>query len=226
MSTPQFYPALLRPAILYILRAAGFRGTRSAVVDILVNLAARYIFLLASVTAANCAMHEHDTLEPQLEDVRAALQQCAVFKPQLHPTEELIVGEEDLRGVQNFIDWIMGRAHHEIRRVAGRTSEPDHGPLGGVGSAAPLIREDYLTALKKQHGKMADETRFRGTVLGLPKPQRPLAVLGGPEESIRRWDRQRHTVRASPATEDSSPTKPDDPSLLRASRRTRKKIEA
>ncbi len=147
MSPQKLHTALLRPSILYILRAAGFRGTRSGVVDVLVNLAARYMLLLASVTAKNCAAHEQYTLEPQLEDVREALEQCAAFKPQLHPTEEVVVGEEDLRGVQGFIDWIMGDAHHEIRRIAGRAMTRDQGPLGGMDVAGPMVREDYLTSM-------------------------------------------------------------------------------
>ena len=145
MSSHLFYAGLLRPVVIYILRAAGFRAARSSVVDTLVDVTCRYIHLLASVTASQLTMHEHIPLQPQIEDVVFAMERCAVFKPQRHPVEALFRGREDLRGLDSFVDWVSGDVHHEIRRVAGMTRDP--GPLRGLDVDDLSARENYLTRM-------------------------------------------------------------------------------
>ncbi len=51
MSSQTLHTSLLRPAIIHIIRAAGFHSTRPSVLDTLTDLAARYLLLLAERTA-------------------------------------------------------------------------------------------------------------------------------------------------------------------------------
>lgn len=128
MTSNDLHTALLRPAIIQILRAAGFGYTRPAVIDSLTDLAARYLLLLASATAQN-AFNLHNTPVPTIQDVRLALSQTGALVPQMSTVEESLRGDvevegvmvpfEDLRGVEGFINWAQGPVNKEIRRVAG-----------------------------------------------------------------------------------------------------------
>jgi transcription initiation factor TFIID subunit 3 len=128
MTSASFNQALLQPAVLQILRAAGFNAARPAVLDTLTDLAARYLRLLAESTAQNATIIHNDTL-PTVQDVRLALTENGALFPQMTPDEEArksdveVAGEmvpfEDLRGVQAFIEWAQGSVNKEIRRIAG-----------------------------------------------------------------------------------------------------------
>ncbi len=118
MSSRDLHIALLRPPILQILRAAGFTATRPAVLDTVVDLASRYLILLASRTAS-FAQSNHNDLTPTIMDIRMALQDVGAFWPQVSTMEEQVRGEEDMRGIERFIEWMKGEANQEIRRVAG-----------------------------------------------------------------------------------------------------------
>lgn len=152
MTASDLHSALLRPAILQILKAMGFGVAKPAVVDTLADLAARYLLLLASETAT-VAVSNHDSNVPTIQDVRLALDKVGALRPQMKPTEEAakkweyfdgeLVPFEDLRGIRNFIKWAEGPIHKEIRRVGGL----DGGESDNVADLAAGMEEneDYVT---------------------------------------------------------------------------------
>ncbi len=118
MSSHALYTSLLRPPVLHILRAAGFHATRPAVLDTLVDLAARYLALLAASTASHTVLNHNDST-PTVVDVRMALQDVGALRPQISTIEEQFRGEEDMRGMKAFVQWMEGEGNKEIRRIAG-----------------------------------------------------------------------------------------------------------
>lgn len=151
MTASDLHAALLRPAVLQILKSVGFVRSQSAPVDTLTDLAARYLALLADETA-KAAISNHSDYVPTIQDTRLALDAVGALRPQMKPNEELLHGTEvvngevvpfeDLRGVQNFVRWAQGSVNREIRRVAGLSREGD-----GAADLAAVIDEgeDYLT---------------------------------------------------------------------------------
>ena len=144
MSPQSLQTSLLRPPALHVLRAAGFHSTRSSVADAVANLAARYLLVLASTTADHWESRGDRSSEPQLEDVRRALEEWGALQPQLHATEEEWRGEEDLRGVGAFVGWFTGDANREIQRIAGMGKAADTLGLGNV-QLDELNNVDFLT---------------------------------------------------------------------------------
>lgn len=66
--------------------------------------------------------------------------------------------------------------------------------------------------LKKKHSKTGEESRFQGTVLGIPAEGKPVIIEGGPFESIQAWEammRENNSKRPpstlSPPPVESSP---------------------
>lgn len=145
MSSPYLHSSLLRPPIIHILRAAGFHSARPSVIETLADLASRYLLLLANTTAS-CASANNSLLEPQLQDVRMAMEQCLVFRPQMTAMEEEWLGREDMRGVDGFIGWARSDVNREIRRIAGMHFEGeasvDAAEMEKLGAG-----EDYLTSM-------------------------------------------------------------------------------
>lgn len=180
MSTRDAYLAFLRPSIIHILRAAGFHAARPAALDSLVDITARYLEILAVRTAESAALTGNTTI-PTITDARNALQYVGAIKPEMGPAEEQLYGDDDLRGVNSLISWFDGPQAGEIRRVAGL--EPDGTALPGE----DVVKEDYLTALKKKHSKTGDEERFRGTMLGMDLPPRRRIIEGGGPTSLAAW---------------------------------------
>lgn len=142
MSTHALYTSLLRPPILHILRAAGFHATRPAVLDTLVDLTIRYLMLLASSTVSH-AYSNHNDACADVTDVRMALQDVGALVPQVSATEEQWNGEEDMRGVQAFLEWMTGGMNKEIRRIAGLL--PTEGEVIDVEAAGH--KENFLTGM-------------------------------------------------------------------------------
>ncbi|EEH39199.1 bromodomain associated protein [Paracoccidioides lutzii Pb01] len=181
MSAPNLYHTLLRPPVIQILRAAGFHSASPAVIDTLTDLAARYLMLLVSFTAGH-ANSSHDRIPiPNLHDVIMALQDAGALRPQMSVSEELLRGEEDMRGLDSFMAWFTGPANKEIRRVAGFVPSE-----GDVVDEDSLEKEDYLTSLKKKHSKTGEESRYQGTVLGKSREIHPIIIEGG-AQSIKAW---------------------------------------
>ncbi|KAG8530703.1 uncharacterized protein KY384_004059 [Bacidia gigantensis] len=144
-SASALHTSLLRPPILHILRAAGFTTAKPSALDTLVDLASRYLILLAQRTGVHAeghahlppAYHSHPASQQTtvtITDVRLALQDAGALFPQMSEAEEMVVGREDLRGVEAFVKWFEGAMAGEISRVAGLAK--DGGtvpPPGGVG---------------------------------------------------------------------------------------------
>ncbi|OCT49365.1 Bromodomain associated DNA binding protein [Cladophialophora carrionii] len=196
MTSADLYTALLRPAVLQILRAAGFGYAKPAVIDTVTDLAARYLLLLASSTAQN-AFNLHNTFVPTIQDVRLALSQAGALYPQMSTAEESLrddvqiaegawVPFEDLRGVEAFVNWAYGPVNKEIRRIAGFGGEANVEEI----AAGLDDQEDYLSALKKRHSKTGEESRYQGTVLGKDTEPQSVAIVGGPAASIAEWTNQ------------------------------------
>jgi len=173
MTTPQgLHHSLLRPCVLHILRAAGYQGTRPSVLDTLTDLAARYMFVLAQTTAMHASIN-HTELDITVQDVRMAMQDCGALAPEKLIEDELFDGKEDMRGVEDFISWIVGKTNREIRRIA----------LEGADAG----QEDYLSVLKKKHSTTDEDSRYTGTVLGKPAELRKVKVEGGDITSMKEW---------------------------------------
>ncbi|KAI4124436.1 MAG: hypothetical protein LQ338_004801 [Usnochroma carphineum] len=108
--------------------------------DTLVDLAARYLSMVASKAAAHAQENHNDSI-PNITDVRMALEDVGAFQPQVSAMEERITGEEDTRGVDAFIKWMKGEESRELRRIAG--SVDTEGLMPGVD--VPADKEDFLT---------------------------------------------------------------------------------
>lgn len=210
-SPAYLHNALLRPAVLHILRASGFHGCKPSVLDTLTDITARYMLLLANQTAFH-ACSNHNETSPTLTDVRMALADCALLVPSMTAAEEawtevlrrpleeypernglrrnemLKREEEDTSDIREFINWIKGPQNREISRVAGLL-----GPAEDSATEVELgqiERDDFLMALKKKTSKTGEESRYQGTVLGIPPEVAPIKIEGGPAESIRGWNEQ------------------------------------
>ena len=150
MSSTNFQNALMRPAVLQILRAAGFHNSSTAALDVMTDLAIRYLLLLAS-SAAQIAFNNHQDYIPTIQDVRMALLEAGALRPQMSVLEERAKGEvevdgqsvpyEDMRGVEGFLNWATGPSNREIRRIAGLAAGP--GDVVDVGLLDD--HEDYVT---------------------------------------------------------------------------------
>lgn len=151
MTSNTLHQSLLRPAIVQILRAAGYTSAKPAVLDTVTDLAARYLLLLATSTAQN-ALICHNTYVPTVQDVRLALSENGALFPQMTPMEEAkrdeveVAGEwmpfEDLRGVQAFVDWAHGDVNRETRRIAGFSGDELNVDQIAAGTDEKV---DYLT---------------------------------------------------------------------------------
>lgn len=97
--------------------------------------------LLASSTVSHAHSNHNDAC-PDITDIRMALQDVGAFVPQMSAMEELWNGEEDMRGLENFLDWVKGDVHREIRRIAGLASTEGE----AVDIEALQQKEDFLTS--------------------------------------------------------------------------------
>lgn len=162
MTSADLQTALLRPAVLQILRAAGFGYARPAVVDTVCDLAARYLILLATSTAQN-AFNTHNSHVPTIQDVRLALSQAGALVPQMSTVEEglkddveiegVLVPFEDLRGVEGFVNWAHGPVNKGIRRIAGFGDDANVEEI----AAGLDEQEDYLTGKLGRQENSDDE---------------------------------------------------------------------
>lgn len=137
-STQAIFHALLRPAIIQILRATGFHSAKPTVIDSLTDLAGRYLEILCQETARHAADNALEpsfdgTTEPSIVDVRLALEEVGAFLPERDWEEQDFMEKEDTRGVDEFIAWATGPKTEQIKRVA--LDEPEEGVT------------DYLTGM-------------------------------------------------------------------------------
>ncbi|KAF4991453.1 hypothetical protein FGRMN_7808 [Fusarium graminum] len=185
---PSLFHALLRPSILQILRSTGYHSTRPAVLDSLTDLAARYLSLLCQKAADHAAHNQGDSADFTIADIRMALQDAGALMPERVPAEELWRGDEDLRGVEEFIAWFAGQRMKEMMEVGSGDGETD--------------ATDYLNALKKKHSKTGEDAKYHGTILGRGQDTGEIQVEGGPETTITEWISNRASPQGSPAPSD------------------------
>lgn len=176
---PRFFHALLRPPIIQILRAAGYHASKPSVVDALTDMAAKYMMTMATRTV-NYAMTVDSTTQVDVKHVRMAMQDLGALIPTMMIEDEFELPEgEDIRGVESFVEWAMGKENKEIRRVA----------LEGGGEGGGGV--DFLTALMRKHDiEGADGTsRWDGTVLGKMLPPHEVIIEGDEITSIKDWNK-------------------------------------
>ncbi|KAI1390130.1 uncharacterized protein F4822DRAFT_400949 [Hypoxylon trugodes] len=192
----ELFHALLRPAILQILRAQGYYSSTPQVADAVTELAARYM-----VTVAERAVHQAGINDetgapaiPDLVDVRLALDHCGAFMPERDFASQLITREEDTRGVDDFIRWATGKKNQKIRKVAA-LDKPTVAEVG-VEGVEEQRETDYLSALKRKHNKTDQDSKWAGTILGQGITTN--AEVSAEEDSILAWNRKRHEAAEHP----------------------------
>lgn len=147
---PTLFHAILRPCVLQVLRATGYHSCRPAALEALTDLATRYLEALCDRTALHAALNDHDHLLHQVDarpggaatlvDVRMALQDVGALNPDRAPREEEFWGEEDTRGVEDFVDWFAGAQSKHIMEMSRVDGEPDMGDyLNGKCSLLPSL---------------------------------------------------------------------------------------
>ncbi|KAK6842102.1 hypothetical protein PG990_005910 [Apiospora arundinis] len=200
----QYFHALLRPAILQILRAQGYYACSPAVIDNVTELAGRHLTELADRTARFMETNSEATLQPTISDVRMAMEQCGVFTQTRMHTSQVWAGEEDMKGVEDFISWAEGPKNAKIRRVAQAISEPT-GLEDADATEEPA--NNYLAALKKKHNKNDQESKYTSTVLGKGNDHGDIQVEGGPVSSVKDWEQMMREAARRPRepTPDSRP---------------------
>nr|OQO20024.1 hypothetical protein B0A51_13844 [Rachicladosporium sp. CCFEE 5018] len=204
--------SLLRPFIIHSLRAAGFHTTKFSVLETLTNLAERHLLLLASTTLLH-AQNAHNTSEPTIADVRMAMRDAGVLVPfdeageeewrerSRRPMKEVqgdgSAGEararaeakrreeRDLRDVRELVAWFEGPVHAEIQRISGLTAETGATAVGVGGGR--VVADDFVVSLKRKIGKVGEDGRFAGTVLGRTGEEKAIVIEGGPVQSLREW---------------------------------------
>lgn len=71
-------------------------------------------------------MHNQgDSADFTIADIRMALQDAGALMPERVPTEEMWRGEEDLRGVEEFVAWFAGQRMKEMMEVGSGDGETD-----------------------------------------------------------------------------------------------------
>jgi transcription initiation factor TFIID subunit 3 len=93
------------------------------------------MYMLAEATANHAAVNQSE-MDISIQDVRMAMQDCAVLAPEKVMEDQQFDGEEDTRGVDAFISWAMGKSNEEIRRVALEGSDG--------------LQEDYLAGMSPE----------------------------------------------------------------------------
>ncbi|KAI1828721.1 hypothetical protein F4861DRAFT_15591 [Xylaria intraflava] len=207
----EIHLALLRPAILQILRAQGYYASTPNTIDCLTELAGQYLYTIAKRTAEHATLNNYlgPPGTPDLVDVRLALEECGALLPgadQPPPAKrrrlsrsdaengdessrEYSEEAEDTRGVDEFIRWAMGRKNQRIRKVAGVVAPPGAITADAEGEDG-IVEErpsDYLDALKRKHNKTDQESKYAGTILGRSIDHGEVLIEGGPDTSLAAW---------------------------------------
>ncbi|KAK7752739.1 hypothetical protein SLS62_005291 [Diatrype stigma] len=184
----EIHHALLRPAVLQILRAQGYYSSTAGTVDALTELAGSYIGAIARQTAHHAALNNELSLSPTVVDVRMGLEDCGALCPQRDFAAQELSGEEDTRGVDAFIAWAKGRKNQRIRKVAGLHRPP---VVAGEEGEAEERETDYLSALKKKHNRSDQDSKYAGTILGRGIEHGEVDVEGGNADNLQAWAKAR-----------------------------------
>lgn len=117
------FHALMRPAIIQILRAAGFHSAKPTVIDSLTDIAHRYLELICQETARHTTDNTLDPMfagdvAPTIVELRLALQDIGAFLPERDWEEQDFMEQEDTRGVDEFLSWATGPKTELIKKIA------------------------------------------------------------------------------------------------------------
>ncbi|KAI1504466.1 hypothetical protein F5X99DRAFT_41965 [Biscogniauxia marginata] len=230
LTASEIHHALLRPAILQILRAQGYYSSTPGTVDAVTELAGNYLGAIARRAALHAALNDRSgsssrnnsqagPASPSLTDVRLALEDCGALWPERDFVTQELRGEEDTRGVDEFVRWATGRKNQRIRKVAGLASMPATAAAaaaaGGSSSAQATaaaqaaaeaeeeaaVEErptDYLDALKRKHNKTDQDSKYAGTILGKGIDHGEVTIEGGTETSLSAWAQKMHESALRP----------------------------
>jgi transcription initiation factor TFIID subunit 3 len=135
------------------------------------------------------ASHNGSEDNPQIFDLRMALQYMGALLPERHEMEQFYTGVEDTRGTDGFISWFGGHESREIRRIAKEERDDIDAPM-----------TDYLLALKLKHGRSEDDSKFVGTLLGKCNEHGEVLVEGGEAPTIDDWAEKIHAAATRKAT--------------------------
>ncbi|KAI1083334.1 hypothetical protein F5B20DRAFT_460611 [Whalleya microplaca] len=207
----EIHHALLRPAILQMLRAQGYYASTPGTVDALTELAGNYLSMIARQTALHAASNNTATLAPDLVDVRLALEDCGALWPEREFVAQQLAGEEDTRGVDEFVRWATSRKNLRIRKVAA-LDKPSAG-TAEEGGEEEIRETDYLNALKRKHNKTDQDSKYTGTILGRGIDHGEVMVEGGNENSIHAWARKMREASQRPPEPAKSPSRPPSSGL-------------
>ncbi|KAF6837812.1 bromodomain associated protein [Colletotrichum musicola] len=214
---PLLFHALLRPAVLQILRATGYHATRPVVLDSVTELAAKYLFALCQATARHAVDNNPEGDALGIVEVRMALQELGAVPPDDVNAEGrggAVLGEilDDMLE-SNGMAALAAESGGDLAMTNGVAAvgerERDREwaeDVRGVeefvkwfsGPKNKAIREmavgdgeielaDYLNVLKKKHSKTGEDSKYHGTILGKGNDAGEVQVEGGDVPSIRTW---------------------------------------
>ncbi|KAF2968960.1 hypothetical protein GQX73_g4631 [Xylaria multiplex] len=229
----EIHLALLRPAILQILRAQGYYASTPSTIDCLTELAGQYLYNISKRTAEHATSNNYlgPPGTPDVVDVRLALEEMGALCPGTDPAppakrrrltpndapdsdetlHEYDDEAEDTRGVDEFIRWATGRKNQRIRKIAGVVAPPGAIAVGVEGEDGTVEEErpsDYLDALKRKHNKTDQESKYAGTILGRSIDHGEVLVEGGPDTSLAAWAARMREASLRPP--DPQPTGDND----------------
>lgn len=108
-------------------------------------------------------MNNHgDAGDYDIVDVRMALQEAGALLPERTETEQMWKGEEDLRGVEEFIQWFSGTRMKEMMEMGSGDTESD--------------ATDYLAGKKKQANRDRHDGEEKKVEMGIAFPQSVLRL--------------------------------------------------
>ncbi|KAI0383715.1 hypothetical protein F5Y04DRAFT_19590 [Hypomontagnella monticulosa] len=196
-SADEIHHALLRPAVLQILRAQGYYSSTPATVDALTELTANYFTAISRSTAQHAGLNNEvgSPSIPDIVDVRLAFEECGVLWPEREFTSQELRGEEDTRGIDEFIRWAKGKKNQRIRKVAAL----DKPAAGDVVEGVEEQRDtDYLSSLKRKHNKTDQDSKYAGTILGKGLVEAENNTEEDNESNIQAWARKMHESAQRP----------------------------
>jgi transcription initiation factor TFIID subunit 3 len=119
MTLRKFHLALLRPAVLQILRAQGYYSCKPSVLDMFTELAAEYIYTTADATRRAMEHNHPETPMITLPDLRQGLEHVGAFKLDENKREDReYAGDSVLRGIERFKSWFEEKQNQRITRIA------------------------------------------------------------------------------------------------------------